>query len=105
MVVVEHLDGSAVAAKYRDEKGKKKWITHAFAERPFDDTPISDRSKQLRKVTITGSIFLSTCCIHHLEHHSDNQMVLVLPNLTSMFCWWNAESRRDPEGSRCTGDA
>ncbi|XP_024371813.1 uncharacterized protein [Physcomitrium patens] len=49
VVVVEHLDGSAVAAKYRDEKGKKKWITHAFAERPFDDTPISDRSKQLRK--------------------------------------------------------
>nr|XP_024390730.1 platelet-activating factor acetylhydrolase 2, cytoplasmic-like isoform X2 [Physcomitrium patens] len=51
VVAVEHLDGSAVAAKYRDEKGKSKWITHAFAERPFDDTPIADRSKQLRQRT------------------------------------------------------
>ncbi|KAG0593326.1 hypothetical protein KC19_1G321500 [Ceratodon purpureus] len=49
VVAVEHMDGSAVAAKYRDGKGRRKWITHAGAERPFDDTPIADRSKQLRK--------------------------------------------------------
>jgi len=51
VVAVEHLDGSAVAAKYRDENGRRRWITHAFAERPFDDTPIADRSKQLTQVT------------------------------------------------------
>lgn len=51
VVAVEHLDGSAVAAKYRDEKGRRRWITHAGAERPFDDISIADRSKQLRQVT------------------------------------------------------
>jgi len=51
VVAVEHLDGSAVAAKFRDENGRRRWITHAFAEKPFDDTPIADRSKQLTQVT------------------------------------------------------
>lgn len=50
VVAVEHLDGSAVAAKYRDASGRGRWITHAFAERPFDDTPMADRSKQLSHV-------------------------------------------------------
>lgn len=50
VVAVEHLDGSAVAAKYTDQEGKRKWITHAYAERPFDDTPMPERTKQLMEV-------------------------------------------------------
>lgn len=50
VVAVEHLDGSAVAAKYTDQEGKRKWITHAYAEKPFDDTPMPERTKQLMEV-------------------------------------------------------
>lgn len=51
VVAVEHLDGSAVMAQYHDHRGKRKWVDHAFADKPFDDTPMAERSKQLRQVT------------------------------------------------------
>jgi platelet-activating factor acetylhydrolase len=51
VVAVEHLDGSAVMAQYHDHRGKRKWVHHAFADKPFDDTPMAERTKQLRQVT------------------------------------------------------
>ncbi|CAK9191998.1 unnamed protein product [Sphagnum troendelagicum] len=49
VVVPEHLDGSAVAAQYTDTTGKKCWIQHAFADKPFDHTPMEHRTNQLRQ--------------------------------------------------------
>ncbi|KAH9574960.1 hypothetical protein CY35_01G087500 [Sphagnum magellanicum] len=49
VVVPEHLDGSAVAAQYTDTTGKKRWIQHAFADKPFDHTPMEHRTNQLRQ--------------------------------------------------------
>ncbi|KAH9570178.1 hypothetical protein CY35_02G027700 [Sphagnum magellanicum] len=49
VVAVEHLDGSAVMAQYHDHRGKRKWVDHAFADKPFDDTPMAERTKQLRQ--------------------------------------------------------
>jgi hypothetical protein len=50
VVVPEHLDGSAVAAQYTDTTGKKRWIQHAFADKPFDHTHMEHRTNQLRQV-------------------------------------------------------
>lgn len=50
VVAPEHLDGSAGIAQYHDYNGKTKWVEHAFADVPFDDTPMTERSKQLRQV-------------------------------------------------------
>ena len=50
VVDVEHLDGSAAIAQYHDHKGKRRWVEHAYADIPFDDVPMSDRSAQLRQV-------------------------------------------------------
>ena len=50
VVAMEHLDGSAVIAQYHDHKGRRRWVEHAYANVPFDDVPMADRTKQLRQV-------------------------------------------------------